>query len=958
MKQLYTKIISLCFFIFLFGNIAAQDCSSFKITFTSVNSTCQANGIITVALTGDVSNLINIQYSLTNAAGATVVNPQNSNVMPNLPKGNYTINVLALCGSTPITKSLPAVVVGNYIVPSTALNPTASRKSYAGCSTGIIALDVKNGSGNFTFTITSAPAGVATGPITPTKGSGYLYTLPGENYPAGEYSIQIEDGCYTSVATFALGEVTGFPAFQYTNGTGVRPVWDNSCTTLYWYARDVQSDNADYLRYYKDGMYEIGVAPAGSVPTSWVSWVKANLVVNNIVLDIAPHSYSDFYAPNKMSLYTRLKGCPTLYTSFDLSINNPMLSSSVQSYGCLDYDLQLTIYDNYYSLFCLPLNVVISKTVDGSVVSNMQFSNYPADAISTRLLYGTEYTITSTDASGYVFSNKMNMTRPIIYFTSNLVACDSWQLQYYITTRNDCWPIEISIKDPLGVEVCNQTMTTAAAIVKSCPLEYNKEYTFTATFPDGYQYTIKKSLASNLPTAFGLTVNYSETCSIDAGWFRIAPTSGIWPVGSVVTISGPEGFTTQTLTTSSNNYLNTTRGVHPPGDYRISVDYGCGTPVVSVVTMKGMYNAKDFAYTTEETCDGLKITPTGDITYQQAPVATTYYRLSQGPSGYDKTVITKGGSIYLTSPGTYKIATLVTNSASNCVLKALEIVYDKGPLALDDTGTTAYECLDSSTGVILLKGKNGIKPYTYQLWDATNTTKLVPDQVSEDQVHFNYGVAGVKYTARIIDACGNSFSQELSMANLADVTIAYASPANICIGETLQLRCASLGNTTYRWTGPNGFTSTEQNPTIPNAQVNMSGDYTVSVTPEFCGSGITSTVTVTVYGALKTGDIKGNQSVCVRTVPAALSCDVTGGTGVYTYQWETSADGVTGWTNIAGIAGRRVTYTPPTQLQEKNSYFRVTTTDKCGTVTSDVITVKYMPCYLPINPHIRSKAGK
>lgn len=956
MKQLYTKIISLCFFIFLFGNIAAQDCSSFAITYTSVNSTCQANGIITVALTGDVSNLINIQYSLTNAAGATVVNPQNSNIMPNLPKGNYTINVLALCGSTPVTKSLPAVVVGNYIVPSTALNPTFSRKSYAGCSTGIIALDVKNGSGNFTFTITSAPGGVATGPVTPTKGSGYLYTLPGENYPAGEYSIQIEDGCYTSVATFTLGEITGFPPFQYTNNLGFNPIWDGDCSTFYWYAGSVSSSNADYLRYYNDGMYEVGVAPAGSVPTSWVSWIKANLVVNNILLNIAPHSYSDFYPPNKMSIYTRIKGCPTSYTSIDLSIYKPSIRPFVSAYNCADYDYNIGLYNNYYGMFCFPLNVVISKYLDGSVITNIQYPNYTSDITVTKLEYGTAYTITGTDAKGTVYTTRLTANRPVPSFSTNVVACDSWQLQYYINTNN-CWPIEISIKDPLGVEVCNQTMT-ATGVRPSCPLEYNKEYTFTATYPDGYQYTVKKSLASNLPKAFGLSVSYGDKCLIDVGYFRIAPVSGVWPIGSVVTLSGPEGFTTQTLSVANtNNYLYSARAVHPAGDYTVSVDYGCGAPVVSVVAMKGLYNIKDFTYTTEETCDGLKIIPTGDITYQQALVAT-YYRLSQGPSGYDKTVITKGGSIYLTSPGTYKIAAMATNSATACGLKELEIVYDKGPLALDDTGTTAYECLDSSTGVILLKGKNGIKPYTYQLWDATNTTKLVPDQVSEDQVHFNYGVAGVKYTARIIDACGNSFSQELSMANLADVNIAYASPANICIGETLQLRCASLGNTTYRWTGPNGFTSTEQNPTIPNAQVNMSGDYTVSVIPEFCGSGITSTVAVTVYGALKTGDIKGNQSVCLRTVPAALSCDVTGGTGVYTYQWETSADGVTGWTNVIGTAGKRVTYTPPTQLQEKNSYFRVTTTDKCGTVTSDVITVKYIPCYLPINPHIRSKAGK
>ncbi|MBK9508141.1 MAG: immunoglobulin domain-containing protein [Cytophagaceae bacterium] len=35
---------------------------------------------------------------------------------------------------------------------------------------------------------------------------------------------------------------------------------------------------------------------------------------------------------------------------------------------------------------------------------------------------------------------------------------------------------------------------------------------------------------------------------------------------------------------------------------------------------------------------------------------------------------------------------------------------------------------------------------------------------------------------------------------------------------------------TYQWTGPNGFTSTSSNPSIPNAQALNSGTYTLTVT--------------------------------------------------------------------------------------------------------------------------------
>lgn len=960
MKQLYTKIISLCFFIFLFGNISAQDCSSFAITYTAVASTCQSNGVITVELTGDVSNLKNIQYSLTSATGGTVINPQNSNVMPNLPSGTYTINVVALCGTTPVSKSLTnAKVTGNYKVPAATFNTGSSRKSYDICNTGIIVLNVTNGSGTFTFKITSAPAGVPTGIVTPTK-SGSTYKLPGENYPAGEYIIQIEDGCYTSVVTFTLGQVTGFPPHKGTSGTWIDPVLtDNAnCSLFSWYVGPMGTNNPDYSRYYSDGMYEVGVAVAGSLPTSWLPW-PTNY---RVTMDVSPYRFTDFFSPNKLSIFTRLKGCTTGYTSFDVVVTNPSPSTYVASYNCADYDFGIRLRDDFYGMYCYPISIKMTKDSDGSLAFNEpNVAAYTATPFIAKLLYNTAYTRTITDASGKIYNSKINNSRNYITFGSNILACDTWQFpMYFSNSSNNCWPVVTTITDSKGIVVCTDTITTKSATgaYVSCPLKYGEKYTYKVTFPDGYSQSFPKSLASNLPTAYKLALNHSSQCIEDWGYYTLSPYTGQWPIGTVLTLTGPAGFIPQTLTvTSTSSFLYTKSAYYPPGDYTVSADHGCGVPVVSVIKLNGIYSIKDFAFTTEETCDGLKVTPKGSITYQGVAVPT-YYRLYAGPAGYDKTVIASGQSIYLTAAGKYKIIAIPTNSATACALNMLEINYDKGPLALDDLGTTAYECADTFEGVILLKGKNGITPYTYQLWDAANTTKLVPDQISSGQVHFNYGQAGQKYTARIIDACGNSFSQELAMSNLSEANIAFANPSNICIGETIQLNCVALGNTTYSWTGPNGFTSNEQNPSIPNAQPGMSGNYTVSVTPQYCGSAITSTVAITVYNAVKAGTVKGNQDVCVRTTPQSLSCDVTGGTGIYTYQWQKSTDGVTGWVNIAGVAGKGVIYTPASSVQSKSDYYRVVATDKCGAVTSAVIRVNTTPCFIPINPHIRSKAGK
>lgn len=76
------------------------------------------------------------------------------------------------------------------------------------------------------------------------------------------------------------------------------------------------------------------------------------------------------------------------------------------------------------------------------------------------------------------------------------------------------------------------------------------------------------------------------------------------------------------------------------------------------------------------------------------------------------------------------------------------------------------------------------------------------------------------------------------------------SNSPLCVGNTIQLKASVPGVGTFSWTGPNGFTSTLQNPAIPAAGVANSGVYTVNATTNGCP-----------FKA-------GNVSVIVSTMPA------------------------------------------------------------------------------------------
>jgi gliding motility-associated-like protein len=84
----------------------------------------------------------------------------------------------------------------------------------------------------------------------------------------------------------------------------------------------------------------------------------------------------------------------------------------------------------------------------------------------------------------------------------------------------------------------------------------------------------------------------------------------------------------------------------------------------------------------------------------------------------------------------------------------------------------------------------------------------------------------------------------------APTTIAASTP--VCSGTNLLLTSSDSGipGSTYNWTGPNGFISTDQNPTIKNASIAASGTYIVTVTANGCSS--KSTINTVVNPPRKT----------------------------------------------------------------------------------------------------------
>ena len=120
----------------------------------------------------------------------------------------------------------------------------------------------------------------------------------------------------------------------------------------------------------------------------------------------------------------------------------------------------------------------------------------------------------------------------------------------------------------------------------------------------------------------------------------------------------------------------------------------------------------------------------------------------------------------------------------------------------------------------------------------------------------------------------------------------------ISAGMTLNLTASTVPGATYSWTGPNGFISTNQNPSIVNASTNASGLFSVTAASGGCASAPAMT-TVTIGPPAK---------VSVQSLSGKVILSWPGGV-------LQSATNVTGpWGDVSGASSPRTN--PATAVQE------------------------------------------
>jgi len=248
--------------------------------------------------------------------------------------------------------------------------------------------------------------------------------------------------------------------------------------------------------------------------------------------------------------------------------------------------------------------------------------------------------------------------------------------------------------------------------------------------------------------------------------------------------------------------------------------------------------------TTATTCTPIRMRVMSDFYGSAAPSSCTNVQYGQ----------TEDYSVYITSPSSASVA-LTTGTNPGCL------------------GGT-YMFAASSTNLGATPGYNW---YVNNTLVSTNTSTYTSSSLQNgDSVWVKaYATTAGCWTTDSVHAPAIHMSLSATVA-----TPVAGGNGPICAGGTINLTASTIAGVIYNWSGPNGFSSLSQNPSIPNATTAASGTYSVIASTVSCVSNPGS-VTVTVNPTPATPIIGSNSPVCAGSALTLTASSTAGAT----YNW-------------------------------------------------------------------------
>ncbi|MCX6297396.1 MAG: gliding motility-associated C-terminal domain-containing protein [Bacteroidetes bacterium] len=796
---------------------------------SSTNVLCRGNttGSATVTATGGSGSYL-YSWSPSGGTGFTTTS---------ISAGTYTVTVNDANGCTTPSTATVTITQPAAILSATSTSPTfnGNNISCKGGNNGSINLTPAGGTSPYTFVWTGPGAFTAT-----TEDISSLYY--------GTYSVTVTDshGCTTTLnktitepTLLALSStVTNATCPSFLNGSINLTVSGGTAPyTFAWTGPSAFTASTEDISGLASGSYSITVTDLnGCVKTTTITVTQpSSIVISNTT--------SSFTGGFQVSCFNGNNGSINITVVGGTPFPGPVYTYSWTGPGAFTATTQ-----NISGLLAGTYQVIVTDMA-GCTANKIITLSQPAavSSILTPVIVNGGYNITCNGSSnGSVNLVPAGGTSPYSYswtgpsaFTSTLQNISGLIAGTYTVVVTD-------------INSCTGTNT----IMLTEPLLLNASAT-APTVAGGYNITCNGASngSINLSVSGGTTgYNYSWT--------------------------GPGAFTSASQNPSSL----------AAGTYSVTVTDANGCTATTNITLtqppilSNTLNSPTVAGGFNINCNGAS---NGSINNSVTGGVASFTYTWTGPGSYSNT----NQNISALGVGTYSVIVTDANgctSSSNITLTQPTIL-SSSATSPTFTGGTNLSCNGDSTGSINLEVNGGTFSYTYS-WNG-------PGAYSSTSQNPNGLLAG-NYNVTVTDANGCTSTSSVLLTQPALLTSSIMSPTynggyNLtCNGSTDgSINLTTTGGTavySYAWTGPSGFTSTNEDISSLAA-----GTYNVIVT-DINGCSTNSNIVLTqpavFSGTLTSSTYNGGYNIsCFGNTNGTVTLTLGGGTTPYTYNWNNGA---------------------------------------------------------------------
>ena len=434
---------------------------------------------------------------------------------------------------------------------------------------------------------------------------------------------------------------------------------------------------------------------------------------------------------------------------------------------------------------------------------------------------------------------------------------------YFITSTNNCGSVTsnhiIVTVNPLP----DCTITGNTAICQGQPTQLCapaglSSYLWSTTPPQNTQCITVTS-----PGTYSVTVTNSNGCMSNCS--KLVSSSGVLPIASIITASGPTTFCQ-----GGNVILS--------GNVGGVFNTGAATPTLTV-TASGDY------FVTNTTACGTVNSNHIIVTVNPLPIPATIS--ANGPTRFclSGSVVLSGNTggvwstgettptITVTAPGNYFVT--LTNSCGSVKSNVIVVTVDNPPIAsiISSNSNSNTICQGSS---IIISGNNG------GVFNTGETTPTITVTRPGD------------YFVTTTNGCGSINSNHIQINVLPAPTPIVGRDTTICIGGSVQLGSAPIAGHTYSWFPIIGLSDPNISNPVARPTITMTYVLTETITATGCKASNQVTINISVpdCSITSTGSIcKGKTAtVCAAAGASKYSwstgemtnCIVTNAVGIYT----------------------------------------------------------------------------